>query len=44
MPGWALMMDICRGGQNPPDLTNPSRPAPNRLDPGGLQAFFAGSD
>jgi hypothetical protein len=31
-----------RGGQNPPDPTNPSRPAPSRPDPGGFYAFFRG--
>jgi hypothetical protein len=31
-----------RGGQNPPDPTNPIRPAPSRPDPGGFCAFFFG--
>jgi hypothetical protein len=37
-----IIIIIIRGGQNPPDPTNPSRPAPSRPDPGGLQALFCG--
>jgi hypothetical protein len=29
-----------RGGQNPPDPTNPIRPAPNRTNPSGFCVYF----
>jgi hypothetical protein len=33
---------VPRGGQNPPDPTNPIRPASNRPDPDGFYVFFRG--
>jgi hypothetical protein len=33
---------MSRGGQNPPDPTNPSQFALSRADPGGFYAFFHG--